>query len=112
MSVKPATRIFIAQRATAVLLLPLVAWLLWSLVAHAGADYAAARAWASEPLNAGLTAALILVAAAHMRIGLAEVIEDYIHTGLKGVFMTLNWLVALAVAGAGLFAAFQLVFAG
>ncbi|MBI1365064.1 MAG: succinate dehydrogenase, hydrophobic membrane anchor protein [Alphaproteobacteria bacterium] len=104
------TPTFIAQRASAVLLLPLVAWLLWGLVAHAGADYEAARAWLSDRLNAGLLAALIAISAFHMRIGLNEVIEDYIHAGAKGVLMTLNTLAALAVAGAGIWAAWRLAF--
>lgn len=106
------TRKFIIQRASAVLLLPLTVWFLWALASQAGADYAAMRAFASQPLNAGLLAAVIVVAAAHMRVGLAEIIEDYIHSGLKGVLMTLNWLVAIIVAGAGVFAAATLVFAG
>ena len=106
------TSTFIAQRASAVLLLPLIGWFLWAVIAHAGASYAEMRAFASQPLNAGLFAALIVIGAAHMRIGLAEVIEDYIYSGLKGLLLTLNWLVAICVAGAGVFAALTLVFAG
>ena len=103
---------FIAQRATAVILLPLVIWFLWSVIAHASADYGEMRAWLAEIPTTLAFAALIVIGALHMRIGLGEVIEDYIHAGLKGVFMTLNWLAALAVAGGGVFAAYKLVFAG
>lgn len=108
------TSTFIMQRATSVLLLPLTLWLVWSLVrlAASGAGYEEMRAWASSPLNAVAMAAFIVISAAHMRIGLAEVIEDYIHSGMKGLLMTLNWLAALGVAGGGLYAAYLLAFAG
>ncbi|HXI86845.1 MAG TPA: succinate dehydrogenase, hydrophobic membrane anchor protein [Parvularculaceae bacterium] len=104
------TSTFIAQRASAVLLLPLAIWFVWGVIAHGGADYATARAWLSERLTAGLFAAFIVLSAFHMRIGLNELIEDYVHAGLKGVFMTLNTLAALLVAGAGLWAAWRLAF--
>lgn len=106
------TSTFITQRASAVILLPLAVWFLWSIVSLAGADYAATRAWAGEPVNAVLVAGFIIVAAFHMRIGLGEVIEDYIHSGLKGVFDTLNLLAALAVAAGAAWAAYTLAFAG
>lgn len=104
------TSAFIAQRASAVLLIPLIVWFLWSVLAHAGADAEAVRAWLGEPVTAILFALLIAIAAFHMRIGLNEVIEDYIHSGARGVLMTLNTLAALAVAGAGIYAACLLAF--
>lgn len=113
MSVK-GTSTFILQRASAVLLLPLCVWLVWNLVglASAGAGYGQVRAWASAPVNALALALFVVAATAHMRIGLAEIIEDYVHSGLKGLLMTLNWLAALGAAGAGLYAAYLLAFAG
>ncbi len=107
-----ATRSFIAQRASAVLLLPLIVWFIWSLVAHAGADAAAMRAWLSEPVTAFILTLFIVISAFHMRIGLAEVIEDYIHSGAKGVLMTLNWLAAIAVGAAAIYSAYVLAFQG
>ena len=104
------TRNFIVQRASAVLLLPLVAFFLFGAVSHAGAGAEEVLAWLSEPLTAGLFALLIVVGAAHMRIGLNEVIEDYVHSNAKGLLMILNLLAALCVAGAGLYAAFRLAF--
>ncbi|MGE0408295.1 MAG: succinate dehydrogenase, hydrophobic membrane anchor protein [Amphiplicatus sp.] len=105
-----STRNFIAQRASAVLLLPLVVWFLWSLAAHAGAAPAEMRAYLSAPLNAALFAFFVVLAAFHMRIGLAEIIEDYVHSGAKGVLLTVNWLVALGVAAAALYSLYLLAF--
>jgi succinate dehydrogenase / fumarate reductase membrane anchor subunit len=106
------TSAFIALRMTAVLLLPLTAWALWSLRGLAGTDYETARAWAGEPANAIFAALFILVAAWHMALGLSEVIEDYIHGGLRGPLLALNGCAAAAIALAGGVAAYLLAFAG
>lgn len=104
------TGAFIAQRASAVLLLPLVGWFLYAAVRLSGADYAAARDFFSSPFAAVAFALLIALGAYHMRIGLGEVIADYIHDGLRGVFDALNWAAAAAVALAGGWAAWALAF--
>jgi succinate dehydrogenase / fumarate reductase membrane anchor subunit len=106
------TATFIAQRASAVALIPLVIWFLVGAVGLAGADYAAARAFAAEPVNAIALAAFIALSAYHMRIGVAEVIADYIHGGLKSVLSGVNWAFAIAVAIAGIWSAWALAFAG
>lgn len=105
------TSSFIALRATAVLLLPLAAWALWSLRGLAGADYEAARAWGAEPVNAGLAALFIAAAAWHMALGLGEVIEDYLHGGARRALFALNWIVAAIVALGAAGAAYVLAFA-
>ena len=101
---------FIALRASAVVLVPLVVWLVWSAVAHAGADYETARAWAAKPRNAILTALLIAACAFHMRIGAAEIVTDYLGAGARGIVRILNWLLCLSAAGAALWAAATLAF--
>lgn len=106
------TSTFIAQRASAVVLLPLSAWLAWSLAAHAGGGYAEVREWLSAPRNAGLLAAFLVFAAFHMRIGIGEILHDYIHGTLGGVLSALNWLFCVAMALVALWAAYILAFAG
>lgn len=104
------TATFIAQRASAALLAPLVIWFLWGAVAHAGASYEEVRAWIAAPLNAGLMAVLILAGSLHMRIGLDEIIDDYIDSGARGVFKLLNLLASLGAAALGLWSLFVLSF--
>ena len=106
------TSTFIFQRASAALLIPLVLWFLISVVSQLGADYETARAWAGRPWNAILLGLFFIIGAIHMRIGMAEVIADYIHGGLRNVFNILNWLVALGVLAAVLFALYTISFAG
>jgi succinate dehydrogenase / fumarate reductase membrane anchor subunit len=83
-----------AQRFSAILLVPLTIWLVWSLAILAGADYAEARAWLGSPWNAAM--ALLLVGATfyHGRLGIQVVIEDYVHH--RGAEVALQVLVAAA----------------
>ena len=106
------TPAFIAVRASAVVLLLLALWFVFGLLAHAGGGYQTARAWLAAPLNAGLLAATLVVAAFHMRLGMNEIIEDYIHGALAGVLRIVNALAAAAVAAAALYSAYRLAFAG
>ena len=102
------TATFIAQRASAALLAPLAIWFLWGAVAHAGASYDDMRAWIAAPLTAAPMGLLIFVGAAHMRIGLDEIIDDYIDSGARGVFKLLNLLASLGAAALGLWSLFVL----
>lgn len=106
------TSTFIVQRASAVVLIPLVLWVLVSVVGLLGADEATARAWFSKPLNGFFFASFLIVGAWHMRIGLAEIIADYIHSSLKSALGALNWLLALAAVAVAVYAAYTLSFAG
>ncbi|WP_375201529.1 succinate dehydrogenase, hydrophobic membrane anchor protein [Hyphococcus sp.] len=106
------TSTFIIQRATAALLIPLGIWFLIGVVSHLGANYMVAREWAGQWWNAVLLAAFITIGALHMRIGMAEIIADYIHGGLKGVLSIINWLVALSVIAGALWALYTIAFTG
>jgi succinate dehydrogenase / fumarate reductase membrane anchor subunit len=93
------TATFIAQRTSAVILVPLAVWFLAGAVAHAGSTYEEMRAWLATPLNAVLMGALILAGAFHMRIGLNEIIDDYIGAGARGILKLLNLFAAAGAAG-------------
>lgn len=102
------TATFIAQRASAVLLLPLIAWFLASAVAHAGASYEEMRAWLSAPLNAIAIGLLVLIGAFHMRIGVNEIIDDYADKGFRGVWKLLNLFASIGAAGLALWSLYGL----
>ena len=73
------THHFWVQRLTAVALLPLLAWLVWSVAALAGASHLEFTGWVARPFNA---IALIITLVAlfwHSMLGLQVVVEDYIH---------------------------------
>jgi succinate dehydrogenase / fumarate reductase membrane anchor subunit len=94
------------QRLTSLALLPLTLWFVWSLVHLSGAPYADVRAWGGNPVNATLLLALIAATFEHMRLGVAGVAEDYIHTesikltvvlGVKAASALLALAAAIAV---------------
>jgi succinate dehydrogenase / fumarate reductase membrane anchor subunit len=93
------TETFWRQRMTAVANVPLVLFLILSLVTHIGASYEEVHAYLARPLVALLLLALVISAAIHMRIGLQEIIEDYVHAGAKVVAIL---LAAFFAAGVGL----------
>lgn len=102
------TATFIAQRTSAVILLPLAVWFLAGAVAHAGSSYDEMRTWLATPLNAGLMGAFILAGAFHMRIGLNEIIDDYAPAGARGMWKLLNLFVAVGSAALAVYSLFTL----
>lgn len=88
-----------AQRFSAILLVPLTLWLVWTLAVLAGADYVAARDWIASPWNAAMAVLLAGSTFYHARLGMQVVIEDYVHH--RALEVTLQILVAAAaLAGA------------
>ncbi len=68
------------QRVTAIALVPLTLWFVFSLLALTGGSYDSVQAWLSSPINATITLLFTLTALYHGQTGLQMVIEDYIHT--------------------------------
>lgn len=66
------------QRLTAMGLIPVVIYLVIGLVTSISADYAAAIAWLSSPLNASAALLLFGVGFYHANLGLQVIIEDYV----------------------------------
>jgi len=103
------TSTFIAQRASATVLLPLAFWFLYGAVSHAGASLEEVRAWIAMPANAAILGLLILAGAFHMRIGMNEIIDDYIDSGARGVFKLLNLFACGGAAALGLLSLYVLI---
>lgn len=67
------------QRITAVALIPLTLWFVYSLLCLMGSDYQQANAWLASPLNATIMLLFVLTALYHAQTGVQVVIEDYVH---------------------------------
>jgi len=105
------TETFWRQRLTAVANIPLVIFLVLSIVGHVGASYGEVKAYIANTIVAVLLLALILSAALHMRIGLREIIEDYIHAeGCKVVSLMLATFYAAIVGIASTLAILKISF--
>ena len=101
------TGTFWRQRVTALANIPLVIFLILSIVSHIGAGYAELRAYLAQPVVAILMLALVISAAIHMRIGLKEIIEDYVHG--EGAKLVAILLANVFAAGIGLACVFAIV---
>lgn len=96
---------FIVERVSALLLVPLVLWGVWSLIQVAGDGFEAAAAWISSPLNAVLLGLLLITALVHVKHAMQVVIEDYIHRFVtKAALLVLNVSVCVLAGALGVFA--------
>ncbi|MBN8553105.1 MAG: succinate dehydrogenase, hydrophobic membrane anchor protein [Caulobacterales bacterium] len=93
---------WIKERASALVLAPLMLWTLVAGATLAGLDHAQALAWLAQPVNAMLVAVGILIGVYHLHLGLRAIIEDYVHGSAGKLALTLNLLGCLALAGTGL----------
>jgi succinate dehydrogenase / fumarate reductase membrane anchor subunit len=70
---------FVVQRLTAVALLLLGGWFVWTVLALLHLDHAGAHALVAQPWNAILLLAFVVAVFWHAQLGLQVVIEDYVH---------------------------------
>lgn len=93
-----------SQRFSAILLVPLVVWLVWALSVLAGADFDTATAWISSPWNSAMAILFVLASFYHGRLGVQVVIEDYVHHRAAGLALQ------IVVAAGAIFGALIAVF--
>ncbi len=98
-SAKQGVAHFIGQRVSAIALVYLTVWGVWSALALTDGDYGTARLWLSSPLNATLLILAVLAAFYHMQIGMGVIVEDYIHKpATKAVLLIANLFVCYGAA--------------
>ena len=88
-----------SQRLTAVALVPLGLWFIYSILSLLASDHSAAVEWLRSPIQATLLILFNISVFWHAFLGLQVVIEDYIHTEwLKvALLMSLKMFLALLV---------------
>lgn len=77
-SAKSGTHHWIAQRLTAIALIPLCIWFVFSLVSMTELNYQMAIDWIQSPLSAIFLLLFIIAMFHHAQLGMQVVIEDYI----------------------------------
>jgi succinate dehydrogenase / fumarate reductase membrane anchor subunit len=110
-SAKDGTAHWWAQRVTAVALIPLTLWFLFSLLTLPDFAYETLRTWLAVPISGFLAVLLVSVLTYHSYLGTTVMVEDYVHSsGMKVLsLMVLRFLYVLA-GGAGIFAILLVVF--
>lgn len=85
-------------RLTSVALVPLTLFVIGLMVSLTGASYEAVRAALGQPVIALVVGAFVVVSLVHMRLGMQEIIEDYVHgEGARISLLMLNIFFSIAV---------------
>ena len=94
-----------AQRLTSIALVPLLVWLLFSLLSLPALDHATVSAWMGAPGRALLLILLVAISAWHSQLGVQVVIEDYVHgAGMKVLALVVSSFAHVVIAAAGVLA--------
>ena len=96
---------FIHQRASAIALVVLVPWFLFSVMFAMEQGYEGALSWAGKPWNAILLLLTFGAAAYHSRLGMQTVAEDYMRGHFwRYTLLTLNAFGSIAILAVAAFA--------
>lgn len=109
---KASTRHFITQRITGAINILFALFIIWFVVSLAGRAPAEMIALARNPFVAIGLALLIVNVAVHMRIGMREVIEDYMNGEPNRLALVANNVFAIFIVVVVLGAIAKLVFWG
>jgi len=103
---------FIAQRATAIGLALLAPWfVVGAALSLKGGNYLGVIDFLTQPINAVGVILLVAVSFYHMSLGMAEVIQDYIHRPFtKMLLLLLNAFAPLAIGAGAVFAVLMVNF--
>lgn len=99
-----------AERVSAIALIPLTLWLVASIIAHTGSDYAAFTAWLRKPYVTVLMITLLMALFYHTALGLRVIIEDYRHSWTKFAAIIATQLGCSILAIAGIVATLRIAF--
>ena len=93
------------QRVSALALIPLTLWFMFSIVNHVGDDHVTVVGWIAQPYVAILLVLYIGFMLFHGQLGMQEIIADYVHERkLKCICLFALKAVMIVFALAGLFA--------
>ena len=110
-SAKDGTAHWLAQRISAVALVPLTLWFVFSLLTLPALDYDTVRTWLSVPINGFLALLLVFVLTYHSYLGTIVIVEDYVTaTGMKVLTLLVLRFLYVLCGGAGIFAILRVVF--
>ncbi len=97
------------QRVTALALVPLVVWFMFSIVGQVGKDLETVRTWIAQPHVAVLLVLSLSLMFYHGQLGMQVIIDDYVHrSGLRLCCLRVTRVVLLVSGFAGAFAVLRI----
>ncbi|MGQ0701235.1 MAG: succinate dehydrogenase, hydrophobic membrane anchor protein [Panacagrimonas sp.] len=108
-SAKDGTHHFWMQRVSAIALIPLSLWFVFSVAQLPGADYESVEYWVGYPAVAVTLVLFIAAALYHSMLGVQVVIEDYVGSeGMKLTALLFSKFFHFVVATASIFAVLKI----
>ena len=104
---------WVAERVSAVALVPLTLWMVFAAIVISGTGYEGAKAFVGNPVNAVLIILVLLVSGWHMHAGARVVIEDYMHKiAGRSALLVLNLFVTVLVTALAVFSVLKVALGG
>lgn len=107
-SAKKGVHPWAAERLSAIALVPLMIWLVASMILLRGASYAAFLAWLRQPVSSWLMVLSLIAIFHHTALGLQVILEDYLHSALKVPAIATARLACFALCVAGILATIRI----
>jgi len=101
-----------AQRVSAIVLVPLVLWLVLALAGGSATDLIALTIWLGTPVNTVLMILLLIFVFHHTALGLWVIVEDYMHSRARFAAIALIQLACAAGGSAGIVATLMIAMGG
>ena len=99
------------HRLSAILLLPLIIWCIWSLSLIPEISYDNMVLWAGNTINFIFLCALIIVSAYHFQLGIQVIFEDYIsNVAKRNFFIKVTYVLFYILCMLGLFSLIAIYF--
>jgi len=112
-SAKEGTNSWLTHRITALANIPLTLFFVISFVGNVGKSHAEWVAWLKQPLVAVLLILFVANFTHHMRSGLQEVVEDYVHShGAKMAATLAIKFTCVLIAALSIFSVLRISFGG
>lgn len=111
-SAKDGTHHWWAQRLSAIALIPLSLWFIYSLVSMTTLDYMAAIGWLQTPVTSTLLILFVFALFYHAQLGMQVVIEDYVGNEILKIISIILLKFIMVFAGLAGIVAILKVFLG
>ncbi|WP_293539508.1 succinate dehydrogenase, hydrophobic membrane anchor protein [Phenylobacterium sp.] len=104
---------WVAERVSAIALIPLSLWMVYAALVVSRTGYSGAVAFLANPVNAVLVVLVLVVSGWHMHAGARVIIEDYMHRILgRSALLVLNLFVAVLATALAVFSVLKVALGG